>query len=366
VTLVGLIGVALGAASIPAASVAAGLAGAAAAPVAWVATLLAGAPGAWLPWPQGWWGAAAMAVVSAAAVWSTTARTVNASWRVTAGLLCAGLVVAVPAVERAGAPAHVSVADWDVVVCDVGQGHMMMVRAGPHQAVVIDVGAAGQGALECLSRHEVTAIPLLVLTHPHGDHDGAVAEVVDAVPVGRAWVSPAALRDGHGRARTTLKEAAVEVSVPTRGHTVQVGWVTVNVWHPSAGTAAENVGLNDASVAVVGRTREVTFANLGDLELHGQRVVASALPPMPVIDVVMMAHHGSATQHPPLIEALAARIAVAGVGADNRHGHPAASAVELYERHGATVVRTDQCGDVAIARRPPLVLSTGCRDLMAG
>lgn len=366
VTLVGLAAVVLGPVNATLAALTGSMAGAAATPIAWVAQTLAEAPGSWWAWPQGAGGAVAMAVVSIGVISASVARETPRRWRVAALAVSALTLVATPAIDQWGAPRQVQMDDWSVAVCDVGQGHMMMLRAALDQAVVIDVGAVDAGAVECLDRHGVRGVPLLVLTHPHADHDGAVADVLEHVPVGQAWVSPATTRDGHAQAVQELAEGGVTTSVAARGDAATVGRATVTVWHPERGSDDGSWGVNDASVVVTGASGQVRVANLGDLERQGQRALIRALPPGLDIDVVMVAHHGSASQHPALIDAIDATVAVVGVGEGNRHGHPDSGALELYARHGATVVRTDQCGDAVIARRESLVLAAGCRLPMAG
>jgi competence protein ComEC len=112
---------------------------------------------------------------------------------------------------------------------------------------------------------------------------------------------------------------------------------------------------------------------LGDLELEGQdRLLAdlrrsaggsSAAGSADRVDVVKVAHHGSAKQVAPLYRLLGARLALIGVGRANDYGHPAASALRMLHESGLRVHRTDQDGDIAltpvagggiaVATRPP-------------
>ena len=70
------------------------------------------------------------------------------------------------------------------------------------------------------------------------------------------------------------------------------------------------------------------------------------------MDVVVVAHHGSARQVPRLYELLRPRLALIGVGAENDYGHPAPSTLSLLHRLGAADLRTDTRGLVAVCGTP--------------
>ena len=68
------------------------------------------------------------------------------------------------------------------------------------------------------------------------------------------------------------------------------------------------------------------------------------------VDVLKVAHHGSAYQDPELIRRVAPRLALISCGADNPYGHPAPSTVAALRAGGAVVLRTDRDGALAVDR----------------
>ncbi len=72
------------------------------------------------------------------------------------------------------------------------------------------------------------------------------------------------------------------------------------------------------------------------------------MPGGPHVDVLKVAHHGSALQDPGLVHDASAPLALISVGAGNPYGHPAPSTVALLRASGAVVRRTDQDGDIAV------------------
>ena len=67
------------------------------------------------------------------------------------------------------------------------------------------------------------------------------------------------------------------------------------------------------------------------------------------IDILKVGHHGArASLDEALAEALSPRIALIGVGAENRYGHPSEEVLALLDAQGALVGRTDVHGTVIL------------------
>jgi competence protein ComEC len=67
------------------------------------------------------------------------------------------------------------------------------------------------------------------------------------------------------------------------------------------------------------------------------------------VDVVKVAHHGSADQSPRLYERVQAAVGMIGVGADNGYGHPTQEILDTLASVGTTVTRTDAQGMALLA-----------------
>lgn len=90
---------------------------------------------------------------------------------------------------------------------------------------------------------------------------------------------------------------------------------------------------------------------LGDLEPPAQQALlrSPAAGLLGGVDVLKVAHHGSAYQDPELIRVVAPRLALISCGADNAYGHPAPSTVAALRAGGAVVLRTDRDGALAVS-----------------
>ena len=336
--------------------------------IALVARTAADVPGGQLAWPEGGTGALLLAAVSAVvlvvvALLAPSLGSVARSRHVLVGSATAAVAVLLIGFTPAGdwllRPGASWPPDgWRVVACDVGQGDALVVSSGAGRGMVIDVGPDPEHVDGCLDRLGVTRIELLVLTHFHADHVDGLAGALDGRQVDRAVVSPQPdPLDTAERVSRELAAAGVPVEEGRLGQSGRVGDLEYEILWPgrllgSGGAPAEEGSLaNDASVVLSVRTPEMTLLATGDVEPPAQRGLLAELERRPWLghfDVVKMAHHGSAQQWPPLYEHARPRVALFSAGTDNDYGHPAPDALELAERTGAVVARTDAGGDVAV------------------
>ncbi|WP_084126879.1 ComEC/Rec2 family competence protein [Demequina sp. NBRC 110054] len=353
--------------SMPGAGALAQVLGRLALPIARIASLLASAPGASLPWPEGAAGVACAVALLAGVALAVASVPVPVRW--IGGISAA--VVLVLSVRGAHESLSTEVPDsWRIATCDVGQGDMTVVRSGTEAAVVIDTGPGG-GAAECLDALGVTRVPMLVLTHPHSDHDGAIAEIADRARIEEVWWSSAALGDAGARAGADLAALGLVATVPDEGTTASVGQATLRVLatdgtagHPPA-QADDGSAVNDQSLALLVESGGLSIVVLGDLEAEAQAALADAIEPLEV-DAVKVAHHGSASQDEALADDLRASVALFSAGEGNTYGHPASSALALYEATGAVTMRTDECGTIVLSPDDGLTVASRCPTVMAG
>jgi competence protein ComEC len=325
-------------------------------PAAWiaaVASFFAGLPGAAIPWAQGALGVASIAVATVLALMVALLRSASPARRI-ASVALALLLVAAGGVaagdqfrERLSRPD-----DWQIAACDIGQGDAVLVRS-LGQVALIDTGRDPKLLRRCLDALGIGHIDLLVLTHWDMDHVGGTSAVFGRVT--RAMIGPT---DGSPAAAigVRLAEAGAAVSQGSQGQSGVLGELGWEVLWPRARLGSVAPG-NDASVTLrftgVGgcATGCLSSIFLGDLGDHPQALMMAANRIGPV-DVVKVAHHGSADQNPALYAALHASVGVIGVGLDNGYGHPTNLLLGFLADAGTLPARTDLEGMVLLAPSP--------------
>jgi competence protein ComEC len=200
----------------------------------------------------------------------------------------------------------------------------------------------------------VRSVDLLVLTHDHADHVEGMPGVLRGRRVGELLLN--GLDDPPGEARRIGAWAAA-ARIPVRtavvGSRGQIAGMSWQVLWPGYVIHEGSVPNNDSIVLLV-QSHGLRLLLLGDVETPAARQVDLALkavPGGPRVDVLKVAHHGSALQDPGLVQDADAPLALVSVGAGNVYGHPAPSTIRLLQQTGAVVRRTDQDGDLAVVSR---------------
>ncbi|MEF3404968.1 ComEC/Rec2 family competence protein [Agromyces sp. CCNWLW203] len=314
-------------------------------PASWIALLARAAsamPAARLEWLPDAPGALLLAACTAIGLWLLLGSRRRRRLR---GLALAALIIAiaVPVGLFAGRPligAATRPSDWDVAACDIGQGDAVLLRSGDATAL-IDTGPDAAALSRCLALLGVSHIDLLVLTHWDADHAGGVPATVGLVDT---VVHGPLDGERSTRALDPLVAAGAEPVEVVAGFGGTLGEARWRVLWPKRDAQPGN----DASVVLDVSTPEYRGVFLGDLGEEAQaRMLRSAS--IGRVDLVKVAHHGSADQSERLYDELRATVGVIGVGADNGYGHPTDRLLDLLRANGTAVVRTDRSGTALLS-----------------
>ncbi|MFH8517900.1 ComEC/Rec2 family competence protein [Streptomyces gelaticus] len=357
-TVLGFAALALAPVAMPVAELLARIAGW---PTGWIATVArtgAALPGAEIDWPDGGRGAVLLAALTAL-VALFARRIVRHPWICSAAALLLVLAVLRPVpLTRVltGWPPQ----GWAFAMCDVGQGDALVLAAGKGAGVVVDAGPDPSLVDRCLHELGITEVPILVLTHFHADHVRGLPGVLRGRAVGAIeTTSLDEPPDQVAFVRRTAAGARVPLVRAAPGERRRIGALDWRVLWPANAMGADGRAAdpgagpvplepNDASVTLYVRAGGLTLLLLGDLEPTAQQGLLRRYPALPRVDVLKVAHHGSAHQDPALLRSAHPRFALVSVGRDNPYGHPASRTVDALEAGGAVVLRTDTDGAIAV------------------
>jgi competence protein ComEC len=244
---------------------------------------------------------------------------------------CALLPVIVPATHRPAPGAAY------VVVLDVGHGLAVIVEtagkrllydAGPRFPSGFDTGA--EVALPALAQRP-GGLDLLIVSHADNDHSGGARAVLDAYPDADVLAGPDV---------TDLPARTCETDMRWR-------WdgVDFEVLHPDASFLPLG---NESSCVLKITASGGSLLVLGDVERRGERAIAG--DSRISADVVVVAHHGSATSSTPvLVEAADARLALVSAGYRNQWNFPRPEVVQRWEAAGARLLSTAEAGALHVS-----------------
>jgi competence protein ComEC len=304
-----------------------------------------------------------------------------AAWLRRPGRRAAVVVVAVatalllaPALPGCGSgPAAPDPRDLVVSFLDVGQGDATLIQHGA-AAILVDTGPPGGPILQRLDQAGVRRLDLFVVTHAQTDHEGEAAAVLDRYPVGAfldggdpsasgsgtlapAWAYAARL------ARAGIVAAAarhhVRRLVPDAGKVLRAGPLELDVLWPRREPPARHAGLDPNQRAIVAHLRDGEFDLL--LPADAESDVTAPLP-LPPVEALKVAHHGSAAPGTAdLLARLRPRVVVIEVGRHNPYGHPTAQALGALRAAVPAVYRTDRDGTVRLVVREGRMTVTTAR-----
>ncbi len=260
-----------------------------------------------------------------------------------------------------------------ITVLDVGQGDAILVEGGRGGRMLVDGGPDPDRLLVELDRRLPPwdrRIDILVLTHPHEDHVAGMPLLLERYRIGRIYET--GMR-GPGPGYRAFERDLAGRDAPPRallstGARIALDDVRFRVLWPDPGRVPREPpdagrGINDVSVVLLGEVAGRRFLLTGDVEDDVDPLLASrGLPP---VDILKVAHHGSATASTPaFLDAVRPIVAIVSSGAGNPYGHPARSTIDRLASGGARVLRTDTDGSVAVTIDPTGaigVTTTGAR-----
>lgn len=315
----------------------------------WVVEL----PGASRPWPAGVAGislAIGFSVVFTVLLVTGRESEHLAVHRVAAG----GLTVALVAMSAIVVPATLFYrpdlgGEWNVAMCDVGQGDAFMIHTGPGEAWLLDSGPPDGDVESCVKRLGITKLSKVFITHEHADHFGGIPEIeASGIEIGERLVS-----SGFG---PDLWQGAQAIAPGDSGGSDVVRYRVIGPDEVSARYAEPN----DTSLVIVfdfildGGV--VSFFTAGDLEEAAMHQLLASQP-QPPVQVLKASHHGAKNGGVEVIEKLKPQVILVSVGEDNSYGHPHQKILDAAKHVGSKVIRTDQEGSVLLTFEADKVLA---------
>ena len=251
-----------------------------------------------------------------------------------------------------------------LIACNVGQGDAILATYRKTQ-ILVD-GGPDRSVLTCLSEHMPfwdREIEVVILTHPETDHFTGLIEVFKRYRIKNMVVTPIdASSQGYQVLKNIVGGSGTKVINPTSGMVIRLGLLYLDIVYPASkdlgltnpsinngilGTFISNQSPNDFSIVANLRLGEFDALLTGDI---GPKVIDEVLATGKIrdIDYIKIPHHGSKNGlTKELLEASLPEIAVISVG-KNPWGHPHKEVLELLERYGLDIYRTDEHGNIEI------------------
>jgi competence protein ComEC len=242
-------------------------------------------------------------------------------------------------------PPEKPAANLKVHFIDVGQGDCILIEDGT-SAMLIDAGNPENGPdiVSYIKKLGINRLDFVIATHPHADHIGGMADVINAFDIGKLIMPKV-----EHTTRTfenlllTIRNKGLKITAPVPGTEYRLGNTSFTILAPNSSSYKN---LNDYSVVVRLTYGSTSFLFTGDAEQTSEKEILAKGYNIKS-DVLKVGHHGSKTSTTTrFLDAVSPRYAVICVGANNQYGHPAPETLSKLAERGIKVYRTDEAGTI--------------------
>lgn len=249
---------------------------------------------------------------------------------------------------------------------DVGQGDSTLIRTETNKVILIDSGGStasrsfdvgNKVLLPYLLDRRIKKIDFIIVSHFDADHCQAFETVIDNINVRKVVVcKQSMITQEYLNIINKCKKKNIKIIVVERGDKLKIDKRTeFEILHPGERFLDDGKGGLNANAIVCkmnyklnnGKIFSILFT--GDIEVEAEKELEQVYGKKLKADILKIAHHGSKTSsREKFIKLVSPKIALIGVGENNKFGHPADITLERLEKENVKVYRTDQMGEVSI------------------
>ena len=237
-----------------------------------------------------------------------------------------------------------------VTMIDVGQGDSFLLEQnGTYGLIDCGTSSGGKAVVEYLQEKGITKLQYVFGTHPHDDHEGGMAYVIQNVNVGKIILPQ--IKEEH--AQTTwykklikvIKDGGYKLEYVELGNVYTLGKAQIKVIGPISDPKDDK---NNYSTVLKVSFGENDIIFTGDAEVPVERDILKSGQDVDA-EILKVGHHGSDTSSSEeWLDAISPEYALISCELDNKHEHPIKEIMQRLEERDIIVYRTDECGTVVV------------------
>ncbi|NLC68903.1 MAG: DNA internalization-related competence protein ComEC/Rec2 [Clostridiaceae bacterium] len=266
--------------------------------------------------------------------------------------------------------------ELEVVFLDVGEGDCAFIKTPSGKTLLIDGGGkkgsdpgsadsmGNRTIIPFLLEYGITRLDAVVATHAHDDHLNGIIPVLEQIKVEMFIMPGYVIGDEFDRALNACARRKINVIPVREGDSMLLGKdVRIEILNPPAGAKNGELSLNNSSIVLILKYRDVEILFTGDIEGEIEARLARSILHDTRADVLKVPHHGSDTSSTPVfLEKVHPKVAVVSVG-NNNYGHPSAEVMDRLAGTGTKIFRTDLNGAVILGSNGKRIrIKVMCKD----
>lgn len=180
---------------------------------------------------------------------------------------------------------------------------------------------------------------------------GSILKIIESLKVGQIIMGKQfESSDNYEEVMNLVKDKNIETHVIESGQKINIEKnLYIDVLWPSKNQISEN-SLNNNSLICKLNYNNFSMLFTGDIEKVAEEKILNNIDnDLLNVDILKVAHHGSKTSSTEeFIKAVKPRIALIGVGKNNKFGHPNEDVLNRLSNYGTKIYRTDENGEISI------------------
>lgn len=233
----------------------------------------------------------------------------------------------------------------EVYFIDVSQGDSILIKFAD-EAMLIDGGEKieSKKVINFLKSKNVSKLKYIVATHPHSDHIGGLADIINIFETENI-IMPKVTSNSKTFENlvTAIKNNNINVITAKKGYEFKLGESELMILSP---ISKEYDDLNDYSVVIRMVYKNASFLFTGDAETLVEKEILDNYTSLSA-DVLKVPHHGSDTSSSiEFLNVVRPTVCVISVGKDNKYNHPKSEIVSRLNLYSKYIYRTDENGDI--------------------
>ncbi|WP_197035388.1 ComEC/Rec2 family competence protein [Paenibacillus sp. UNC451MF] len=240
---------------------------------------------------------------------------------------------------------------------DVLMGDSIVIQSPDGKTMLVDAGVkdAGQQVVKYLNKLGINSIDIALNTHPHSDHIGGFASVVNGKEVKEFYMEnfPYTNSSYYRRTMEAVNAKKIPVTFLEEGSNFQLGNdVTIEVLSPPKGVLPDAIKsysaaeINDFALVFKLTYKDTSFLFTADIYKHREiELIGSSVEPKLKSDMMHAPHHGneSTSSSDIFLKTVSPKISVLS---QNLFVSP--NLMERYKKKGITPYSTGMHGNVLI------------------
>ena len=247
---------------------------------------------------------------------------------------------------------------------DVGQGDCIVIEGADGANIAVDGGSTSvpdvgnYRILPFLRSEGIRHLEYMVLTHMDEDHIGGMRQILEMIADHQTSlrVDTVVMPYLADRDRTYMEiadlagRAGARVLLVSAGDSFARGELGITVLGPDPALEDRPAEPNAQCIVLAVSYREFDCLLTGDVVGRGEDNLTELLRRAgKQFEVLKVAHHGSKYSTPEeFLDIVWPEISIISCGADNRYGHPHAALLRRLRGSGTRILRTDECGEIAV------------------